>query len=72
LFAFRALNPDYSTTFPAGEAQEIILTNEIWETYVSREALLSSESKLIYSYYPDKKYILFETEDYIHEVESSE
>jgi hypothetical protein len=67
LFTFLALNPDYTTTFETGETQTVILPFEILQEYKSKAELLSNESKLIYSLYPDKKYILFETEDYIHE-----
>jgi hypothetical protein len=67
LFTFLALNPDYTGTFEAGESQTVILPFPILLEYKSKAELLSSTSRLNLSYYPDNQYILFETEDYIHE-----
>jgi hypothetical protein len=64
---FLALNPDYTGTFEAGESQTVILPFSILLEYKSKAEVLSAASRLNLSYYPDNQYILFETEDYIHE-----
>ena len=59
-YIFSSLNPDYSSTFQAGDSEEIKLVYTIWSDYMTKEELEKSPLKVVYSYYPGKNYIYYE------------
>lgn len=59
-FDFLALNPTYHKSFSVGDKQDIILPFTLSKKWITYEELKKEDIKIIYSFYPEKIYILYE------------
>lgn len=69
LEVFLALNPDYSSSIPAGEKMELKIAYCILNEYMTLEEIQNTDIKIVYSYYPTKNYFFYPAEERVKERE---